>query len=154
TDPAEPNPRLELWLQRPLEEDGKAQPAAFRRLLEYRAAARRIRELLDSREPIWDRDLRQTRPVRASDFGILLRTGTGQMDLEQILLSHGIPFTVQTGRSLFLDALAADFTKVFSLLVHPGMQNLEAWAAVARSPFLNLTSDGLVELLDHIRQLG
>lgn len=113
------------------------------------AVARRITRLIQEKTPVWDRDLQTLRPVRYEDIGILYKSGSRQMDLERMLRYHGIPYRLKQVRSLFLDALAHDFYAMLQLVVYPA--DTEAWAGASRSPFLNLSYQGLDELLEWVR---
>jgi ATP-dependent exoDNAse (exonuclease V) beta subunit len=153
-NPQEPQAKVEMWIQYPpLKQDPgntitktpiqNTSPLTANEA-EFLALAQRIRRLLDDQTPIWIAREKTTRPVEPSDVGILLRSGSNQRTLERFLRMFDIPYQVQNDRSLFLDAIAADFTAFFTLLVYP--EDKESWVVLARSPLLNLSNLGLAEL--------
>ena len=168
-NPQEPRAQVEIWVQHPPlgpdqgPPDGEDQPEnqtanqpenqgstnpldspLTTNETEFLALAQRIRRLLDEKTPIWIAKEKKTRPVEPSDVGILLRSGSNQRTLERFLRMFDVPYQVQNDRSLFLDAIAADFTAFFTLLIYP--EDKESWAVLGRSPFLNLSNLGLVEV--------
>jgi len=147
-DAAEPAPLIEAWIQPP-RPDEDTSPLSVQEG-EFLAVAQRIRRLLDESTLVWVRNPKGEgfirRPVEESDIAILLRSGSNQMTLERFLRLYGIQYKVQTDRSFFLDALATDMSAFLAVILTPDDQ--ASWVTLGRSPFLNLSNDGLLELSD------
>ncbi len=85
------------------------------------------------------------RPL-SSDIALLLRTTSSQLSFEKAFRLFDIPYTVQTARSLMLEAPANDLYAMLQLLVYP--EDRHAYATVLRSPFCNLSDRYLAAVLD------
>ncbi|MFP4705189.1 MAG: UvrD-helicase domain-containing protein, partial [Spirochaetaceae bacterium] len=85
------------------------------------------------------------RPAGYDDVAILMRSTSNQRHYERMLRLFNVPYTTQSVRSLFESAPAYDVYHVLQLCVHP--EDRAAYAAVLRSPFVNVSDDALVRLL-------
>ncbi len=85
------------------------------------------------------------RPVEYRDFAILLRSMGNQIIYERFLRHAGIPYTVQNARSLFQEAPVNDIYNFLELCVYP--EDRSAYAAVLRSPFVNISDDAMITLI-------
>ncbi|WP_332448118.1 UvrD-helicase domain-containing protein [Sphaerochaeta sp.] len=85
------------------------------------------------------------RPL-SSDIALLLRSTSNQLSFEKAFRSFDIPYTVQTARSLMLEAPANDLYAMLQLALYP--DDKHAYATVLRSPFCNLSDRILAEVLD------
>lgn len=85
------------------------------------------------------------RPAEYRDFAVLLRSTGNQILYERMFRRLSIPYTTQNIRSLFLEAPLNDFYSLFQSLVYPG--DRVAYAALLRSPFVNLSDEYLTLLL-------
>ena len=108
-------------------------------LISARAAARRVRELLDSGLPIGDR------PVRAEDVVILLRSPGPVLRYYTAALDElGIPWSAEGGQEFFGTTEIAATVALLQVLDNP-RQDVALLAAL-RSPLFNFTSDRLALL--------
>ncbi len=85
------------------------------------------------------------RPAGYRDFAVLMRSTGSQMRYERMFRLHGVPYATSGIRSLFLDAPVNDFYAALQTAVHP--RDRLAYAALLRSPFVNLSDDVLAEVL-------
>ena len=80
-----------------------------------------------------------------SDFALLFRSGTNQKTYESVFREKGIPYTVQSVRSLFQEAPVNDVYNIIQLCIYPG--DRLASAALLRSPLASLSDDSVIRLL-------
>ncbi|MEA1911466.1 MAG: 3'-5' exonuclease, partial [Spirochaetota bacterium] len=73
------------------------------------------------------------------DFLILMRSTSNQIMYEKYFRKLNIPCTVQGVRALFMEAPVNDIYNLLQLLIYPG--DLVSYAALLRSPFVNLSDD-------------
>ncbi|NCC12155.1 MAG: hypothetical protein EOM32_02160 [Spirochaetia bacterium] len=86
------------------------------------------------------------RKPKASDIALLLRSTSNQLSFERAFRHQSIPYTVQSARSLMLEALASDFYAMLQLALYP--EDRHAYATVLRSPFCKLSDASLVLVLE------
>jgi len=86
------------------------------------------------------------RRPKASDIALLLRSTSNQLSFERAFRHQMIPYTVQSARSLMLEALASDFYAMLQLALYP--EDRHAYATVLRSPFCKLSDADLVLVLE------
>jgi ATP-dependent exoDNAse (exonuclease V) beta subunit len=86
------------------------------------------------------------RRPKASDVALLLRSTSNQLSFERAFRHQMIPYTVQSARSLMLEALASDFYAMLQLALYP--EDRHAYATVLRSPFCKISDAGLALVLD------
>jgi ATP-dependent exoDNAse (exonuclease V) beta subunit len=87
----------------------------------------------------------KTRPAGFGDFALLMRSTSNQNRYEQAFRIMGIPHTVDSTRSLFLESPVNDMYNLLQLVVYP--EDRLAYAALLRSPFVNISDDGFLALL-------
>ena len=85
------------------------------------------------------------RPADYQDFAILMRSTSNQSRFERALRLYDVPYLVQNTRTLFLEAPANDIYSVLQLAVYP--DDRKAYAAVLRSPFVNLSDESVIRIL-------
>ncbi len=107
--------------------------SAKRRLSEAYEIGRLIRELVDSRYPVFDAELGGHRPVRFGDIAILTRGYAPFEAYAQVLPALGVPAVDTGGGDLLATREAKDGLAVMRLLADP--TDDIALAAVLRSPF-------------------
>ena len=81
------------------------------------------------------------------DFAILMRSTSNQIMYEKYFRKLNIPCTVQSVRALFMEAPVNDIYNLLQLLVFPN--DKVSWAALLRSPFVNLSDDLTGAILLH-----
>ena len=100
---------------------------------EARAAARRIRSGVDSKEFTY------------GEVAVLFRSTTRQHEYERAFRAHGIPFQAADPRGLFADGPANDLYAAFRLCLFP--QDRNAYAALLRSPFIRLGDESFARVM-------
>ena len=85
------------------------------------------------------------RPAGYGDFALLMRSTSNQNRYERAFRINGIPHTVDSTRSLFLESPVNDIYNLLQLAVYP--EDRLAYAALLRSPFVNISDDGFLTLL-------
>jgi len=87
----------------------------------------------------------KSRPAEWGDFALLMRTTSNQIRYEKIFRRLNIPYSTQSIRTLFLEAPLNDIYSVLQLAIYP--DDRSAYAALLRSPLVNLSDYSLIELL-------
>ena len=119
--------------------DGGEGERADKDLVAARAAAERVKELLDSGLPIGDR------PVRAEDIVILLRSPTPVLRCYAAALDElGIPWSADGGREFFGSTEISVAVALLQVIDNP-RQDVALLAAL-RSPLFGFTPDRLASL--------
>ena len=90
-------------------------------------------------------DKEQIRPIRYGDFALLMRSTSNQNRYERAFRIMEIPHTVDSIRSLFLEAPANDIYHLLQLACYP--EDRTAYAALLRSPFVNVSDETLIHLV-------
>jgi ATP-dependent exoDNAse (exonuclease V) beta subunit len=85
------------------------------------------------------------RPAEYGDIALLMRSTSNQIRFEKIFRLFDIPYTTGSIRSLFLEAPVNDLYNILQCAVYP--EDRLAYAALLRSPFVNLSDDTMIELL-------
>ena len=85
------------------------------------------------------------RPAGFEDFALLLRSTGNQIRFERVFRRLNIPYTTQHPRGLFMEAPLYDFYQLLQLVVYP--RDLGAYAALLRSPLVNLSDPALLRVL-------
>ena len=88
---------------------------------------------------------RTVRPAGYDDFALLMRSTSNQNRYERAFRILNIPHTVDSTRSLFLEAPINDIYNLLQLAVYP--EDRLAYAALLRSPFVNISDDAFATLL-------
>ena len=130
---------------------GRGQPAALRgEEVEAWHLARLIRRAVDGAScTVAERDAAGgvvRRPAGFDDFALLLRSTGNQLLYERLFRRFSIPYTTQNARSLFLEAPLYDFYQLLQLAIYP--EDRLAYAALLRSPLVNVSDHCLLALLD------
>ena len=128
-----------LTAQETESEDTGQEPEAFCSPSETEAltVARRIIEGLERSE------------FRPGDVALLFRTTTHQSVYERVFRTIGIPFVSADPRGLYLDAPSNDLYAMLQLVIVP--QDTNAYAAVLRSPFVNISDQAFLNLMLRIK---
>ena len=137
-----PDPRYQVELNcvdlSTLTDEGEEEKAD-KDLIAARAAARRVRELLDSGLPVGDR------PVRAEDIVILMRSPNPVLrHYAAALEEQGLPWSADGGREFFGTTEISATTALLQVLDNP-RQDVALLAAL-RSPLFGFTPDRLARL--------
>jgi ATP-dependent exoDNAse (exonuclease V) beta subunit len=90
-------------------------------------------------------DGEKVRPADFNDFVILMRSTSNQIIYERMFRLFSIPYTTEGVRSLFLEAPINDMYNLLQLAVHD--EDRTAYAALLRSPLVNLSDDALAAVL-------
>ena len=121
------------------DETASSQEEVPKDLIMARAAAQRIRDLLDSKLPIGDK------PIQPEDIVILLRSpGPVMRSYTQALDEEGIPWNAEGGREFFGSTEIAVAISLLSILDNPH-QDVPI-LSVLRSPLFGFPPDRLAEL--------
>ena len=113
--------------------DGKPSESEKRRMEAY-IVARRIKESIDRKYPVWDRNKGQYRPVTAGDIVILMRGMIHVGDFERALESWNIAYRTASGGDFYSRAEITDLTNLLEWLAEPA--NHIALVGLLRSPLL------------------
>jgi len=85
------------------------------------------------------------RPVRYSDFAVLMRSTSNQIRYEKMFRLLGVPYVTQDVRALFLEAPVNDIYSALECAVYP--EDRLALASFLRSPFVNISDEGFTRVL-------
>ncbi len=86
-----------------------------------------------------------SRPPAFHEIALLLRSSGNQIIFERVFRALGIPYQTQSVRSLYLEAPAYDVYAWLRLVTVP--EDVQAYAAVLRSPLAGLSDDAVGILL-------
>ena len=140
-----------LTIGDPFTPEGEAKPSkpskAQRQRVEAFNLAERIKQVLDNKTPVFDKETRQTRPIQPKDIAILTRTWQPLEIYSQALAAIGIPVAPGRGGNLLATREAKDGNILLRFLANP--QDDIALVAVLRSPFFAVSD----RLLFQLRQL-
>lgn len=146
-----PEPAVEfLWA--PSDADEK-EPAEVRRQREAEWIARRLRQLLDSREPlIVDTDgdaegASALRPLELGDIAILFRALSNVELYEAALRRYGIDYYLVGGHAFYTQQEVFDLLNLLRALASPADE--VSLLGVLRSPFFSLADETLFWLAQH-----
>ncbi len=129
------------WDTKPV--DAPSQASARERLA--REIASKIKTWLDQREPVYDRELRLTRPMRADDILILVRSRNDFFDaVIRNLKSIGVAVAGADRLKLADSVVVKDLLALTRFVLLPS-DDLSL-AEVLRSPLIDLSEDQLFEL--------
>jgi len=134
----------------PFHPEGEDKPAkpnkAQRQRVEAFNLAEKIKQMLDNKAPVFDRQTQQTRPIQPRDIAILTRTWQPLEIYSEALSAIGIPVAPAGGGNLLATREAKDANALLRFLANP--QDDIALVAVLRSPFFAISD----RLLFKIRQ--
>jgi ATP-dependent exoDNAse (exonuclease V) beta subunit len=80
------------------------------------------------------------------DIALLLRSTSSQLSFEKALRRYNIPYTLQTARSLMLEAPANDLYNLLQLTLYP--EDRLAYLATLRSPFCQVSDAASVLIME------
>ncbi len=114
-------------------------------LLEARMAACRIRELIDSGFPVTDRGSETTRPLRASDVVILMRSPKARAATYRAALAeYGLAAQTEESAGLMQTTEVGTIVSLLSVIDNP-RQDVQL-IGVMRSPLYDFSEDELAEI--------
>lgn len=117
-----------------------------RHIVEANCLAEKIKQMLDNKTPVFDRQTRNPRPIEPQDIAILTRTWQPLEIYSQALSALGIPVAPAGGGNLLATREAKDVIALLRFLANP--EDDIALIAVLRSPWFALSD----RLLYQIRQ--
>lgn len=127
------------------EESTPAKPnKAQRQRVEAFSLAERIKQMLDARTPVFDKQTQQSRAIEPQDIAILTRTWQPLEAYGEALAAMGIPVANGGGGNLLDTREAKDVTALLRFLVNP--RDDIALVAVLRSPFFAISDRLLFQL--------
>jgi ATP-dependent helicase/nuclease subunit A len=125
----------------PFQQEGKAKPSkpnrAQRQRVEAFCLAEKIKQMLDKKTPVFDKQTRQTRPLEPKDIAILTRTWQPLEVYGQALAALGIPVAPAGGGNLLATREAKDASALLRFLGNT--RDDLALVAVLRSPFFAIS---------------
>ncbi|KKN64612.1 hypothetical protein LCGC14_0489900 [marine sediment metagenome] len=112
--------------------------------------AARIRDLVDSRQPVvWDADARDYRPADYRDIAILFARMTHSLDFERHLAAQDIPYYVVAGSGFFHQQEIYDVLNALRVIDNPF--NDIALVGALRSSLVGLDDNALMHLAQTCR---
>ena len=145
-----------LTIGDPFASEGEAKPPkpskAQRQRVEAFNLAERIKQMLDDKTPVFDKETRQTRPIEPKDIAILTRTWQPLEIYSQALAAVGIPVAPGRGGNLLATREAKDGNILLRFLVNP--QDDIALVAVLRSPWFAISDRLLFQLRQSFNKLN
>jgi len=139
----------------PFVKEGEEKPPkpskSQRQQVEAYCLAEKIKQMLDSKTPVFDKQTRQTRPLEPKDIAILTRTWKPLEVYGEALAALGIPIAPVGGGNLLATREAKDASSLLRFLTNS--RDDIALVAVLRSPFFALSDRLLYQVRDlHNRQ--
>ncbi|MGL6344651.1 MAG: UvrD-helicase domain-containing protein [Waterburya sp.] len=130
-----------LIIGNPFTQEGEAKPSkpnrAQRQRVEAFCLAEKIKQMLDKKTPVFDKQTRQTRPLEPKDIAILTRTWQPLEIYGQALAALGIPVAPAGGGNLLATREAKDASALLRFLANT--KDDLALVAVLRSPFFAIS---------------
>ncbi len=123
------------------EEEALSKDELQKNQLEARAIARKIKQMIDERFPIFDKEMKQFRPIRYQDIVILSRAMTSAPDIEEAMREQDIPFYASSQRGYFEAIEVSIMISVLKIIDNP-YQDIPL-ASVLRSPIIGLSEEEL-----------
>ncbi|MBC1458963.1 helicase-exonuclease AddAB subunit AddA [Listeria newyorkensis] len=115
-----------------------------KRQAEARYIAKRIAKLIDERTPVFDKGLKQYRPMEYRDIVILSRALTSAPDMEDAMKELDIPFYANNNSGYFEATEVAIMVSLLKIIDNP-YQDIPL-ASVLRSPIVSLDEDALARI--------
>ncbi|MBC8921440.1 helicase-exonuclease AddAB subunit AddA, partial [Escherichia coli] len=109
--------------------------------VESRAIAMKIKEMIDNKFPIFDKKMKQNRPIQYRDIVILARAMTSAPDMEEAMKVQDIPFDANNNSGYFETTEVATMIALMKVIDNP-YQDIPL-AAVLRSPIIGLNEEEL-----------
>jgi ATP-dependent helicase/nuclease subunit A len=143
------------WILIDLEEEAKEESEeeadqAFNKedlaqsIVESRQMARTIREMIDSRKPVYDPKTKIARPIQYKDIVILLRSMTWAPEIMEEFKRAGIPIYANISTGYFEATEVAIMLSLLNVIDNP-LQDIPL-ASVLRSPIVGLTEEELAQI--------
>ncbi|MEM7757832.1 MAG: UvrD-helicase domain-containing protein [Cyanobacteria bacterium P01_A01_bin.40] len=137
-----------LTIGDPLPKEGAEKPPkpnkAQRQRVEAFSLAEKIKQMLEDKIPVFDKQTRQTRPLEPKDIAILTRTWQPLEVYGEALAAIGIPVAPAGGGNLLATREAKDVTVLLRFLVNP--RDDIALVAVLRSPWFAVSDRLLFQI--------
>ncbi|EUJ25636.1 ATP-dependent nuclease subunit A [Listeria cornellensis FSL F6-0969] len=115
-----------------------------KRQVEARYIAKRIARLIDEKTPVYDKGLKQYRPMEYRDIVVLSRALTSAPDMEDAMKELDIPFYANNNSGYFEATEVAIMVSLLKIIDNP-YQDIPL-ASVLRSPIVNLDEDALARI--------
>ncbi len=132
------------------EQEGEEKPPkpnkANRQRVEAYSLAERIKQMLDHNTPVFDKEIRQTRPIEPKDIAILTRTWQPLEVYGEALAAMKIPVAPAGGGNLLATREAKDATTLLRFLANT--RDDIALVAVLRSPWFAISDRLLFQIRD------
>ena len=112
--------------------------------------AARICNLIQSKEPVWDRDTEDLRPIRYGDIAILIRSRTRLPEIESALIQARIPYCVASGIGFYQRQEIYDICNYLQFM--EDSTNDVALVGILRGPFFSISDAELFEISQHAEQ--
>ncbi|MBL8161866.1 MAG: UvrD-helicase domain-containing protein, partial [Anaerolineae bacterium] len=142
--PSDAPPIEMILIDRAVLEDEESDAESRRRWEAYEVA-RRLRVMVeDEQRPIYDKNLRQMRPIGYGDIAVLFQSMSSITIYEDVFKAVGLPFVTVAGRGYYSKQEVWDVLNLLSALHNTG-DDL-ALATALRSPLFGLSDDALLAL--------
>ena len=125
-------------------ESGEDEDSASSADAEAYAVSRLMRRMLDTDDYLIPSKEGPRRP-KPSDMALLMRSTANQLSFEKAFRKASIPYTVQSARSLMLEAPANDLYALLQLTLYP--EDRHAYLVALRSPFCMLSDEASLAVL-------
>lgn len=109
--------------------------------------AARIRNLIQSKEPVWDGDAEKPRQIGYGDIAILLRSRTRLPEIENALIQARIPYRVASGIGFYQRQEIYDISNYLQFM--EDSTNDVALVGILRGPFFSISDAELFEISQH-----
>jgi ATP-dependent helicase/nuclease subunit A len=123
---------------------------AQRQRVEAHSIAEKIKQMLDAKTPVFDKQTRQIRPIEPKDIAILTRTWKPLEAYGEALAAMGVAVTHTGGGNLLATREAKDASALLRFLANP--RDDIALVAVLRSPFFAISDRLLFQLRQSFSQ--
>ncbi|WP_088825500.1 helicase-exonuclease AddAB subunit AddA [Listeria goaensis] len=125
-------------------EEGLSKDELQKNQLEARAIAQKVKKMIDEKYPVFDKSMKQFRPIRYQDVVILSRAMTSAPDIEEAMREQDIPFYASSQRGYFEAVEVAVMISVLKIIDNP-YQDIPL-ASVLRSPIIGLSEEELASV--------
>lgn len=145
-DPPSDAPLIEMILidRKAAGKDDETDTDSQRRWEAYEVA-RRLRVIVeDEKRPVYDKNLRQIRPIGYGDIAVLFQSMSSITVYEDVFKAVGLPFITVAGRGYYSRQEVWDVLNLLTALHDTG--NDLALATALRSPLFGLSDDALLAL--------
>jgi ATP-dependent helicase/nuclease subunit A len=137
-------PPLELLLVDASDSRDSDLKADDRRRWEAYEIGIRLRQMVETQTPVYDRRLDRVRPVQYDDMAILFQSMSQVLLYEEVFKALELPFVTVAGRGYYSRPEVWDLLNLLKALYNPA-DNL-ALASVLRSPLFGLSDEALLAL--------